>query len=104
MKENKISDGINIDEDSKRYYPYDSLASSIIGFCGTDNQGIVGIESKWDDVLTGTPGKIVSSQGSNQQEIPNSEEKYIAPENGSDLTLTIDCRKIFKTSCRRKQL
>ncbi|MBR0351219.1 MAG: PASTA domain-containing protein [Clostridia bacterium] len=90
MKENKISDGINIDEDSKRYYPYDSLASSIIGFCGTDNQGIVGIESKWDDVLTGTPGKIVSSQGSNQQEIPNSEEKYIAPENGSDLTLTID--------------
>ena len=90
MKENKISDGINIDEDSKRYYPYGSLASAILGFCGTDNQGIVGIESKWDDVLTGTPGKIVSSQGSNQQEIPNSEEKYIAPENGSDLTLTID--------------
>lgn len=90
MKENKIYDGINIDEDSKRYYPYGSFASAILGFCGTDNQGIVGLESKWDDVLTGTPGKIVSSQGSNQQEIPNSEEKYIAPENGSDLTLTID--------------
>ena len=90
MKENKIYDGINIDEDSKRYYPYGSFASAVLGFCGTDNQGIVGLESKWDDVLTGTPGKIVSSQGSNQQEIPNSEEKYIAPENGSDLTLTID--------------
>ncbi|MBR3254920.1 MAG: PASTA domain-containing protein [Clostridia bacterium] len=90
MKENDITIGINIDEDTKRYYPYGSLASAVLGFCGTDNQGIIGVESKWDDVLTGTPGKIVSSQGSNRQEIPNSEEKYIAPENGSDITLTID--------------
>ena len=90
MKENDVTQGINIDEDSKRYYPYDTVASAVLGFCGTDNQGITGLESKWDDVLTGTPGKIISSKGSNQQEIPNSEEKYIAPENGSDLTLTID--------------
>lgn len=90
MKENNVAVGINIDEDSKRYYPYDTVLSAVLGFCGTDNQGITGIESKWNDVLTGTPGKIISSQGSNKQEIPNSEEKYIAAENGSNLTLTID--------------
>ncbi len=90
MKENDISVGINIDEDTKRYYPYETVASNVIGFCGSDNQGLSGLESKWDDYLTGTPGKIVSSKGSNQQEIPNAEEKYISAENGSDLTLTID--------------
>ena len=90
MEENKISVGINIDEDTKRYYPYSNVASNVIGFCGSDNQGLSGIESKWDSVLTGTPGKIVSSQGSDQQEIPDAEETYIAAENGSDLTLTID--------------
>lgn len=90
MNDNKISVGINIDEDSKRYYPYGTVASSIIGFCGSDNQGLSGIESKWDSILTGTPGKIVSSKGSDQKEIPNAEETYISAENGSDLTLTID--------------
>ena len=90
LKNNNITQGINIDEDSKRYYPYETVASAVLGFCGTDNQGITGLESKWDDVLTGTPGKIISSKGSNQQEIPNTEEKYIPAENGSDLTLTID--------------
>lgn len=57
MKENDISIGINIDEDTKRYYPYGELASNVIGFCGNDNQGLSGIESKWDSVLTGTPRK-----------------------------------------------
>lgn len=90
MTDNEISIGINIDEDTKRYYPCNTVASNVIGFCGSDNQGLSGIESKWDSVLTGTPGKIVSSQGSNQQEIPNAEETYISAENGSDLTLTID--------------
>lgn len=90
MKENNISIGINIDEDTKRYYPYDTVASNVLGFCGSDNQGLSGIESKWDSVLTGTPGKIVSSKGSDQREIPNAEETYISAENGSDLTLTLD--------------
>lgn len=90
MEDNKISVGINIDEDTKRYYPYNTVASNVIGFCGSDNQGLSGIESKWDSILTGTPGKIVSSKGSNQEEIPNAEETYISAENGSDLTLTID--------------
>ena len=90
MEETDISVGINIDEDTKRYYPYGDLASSVIGFCGSDNQGLSGIESKWDSVLTGTPGKIVSAKDSSQKEIPNAEENYISAENGSDITLTID--------------
>lgn len=90
MEENDVSVGINIDEDTKRYYPYSTVASNVIGFCGNDNQGLSGIESKWDSILTGTPGKIVSSKGSDQKEIPNAEETYISAENGSDLTLTID--------------
>ncbi len=90
MKDNKISIGINIDEDTKRYYPYSTVASNVIGFCGNDNQGLSGIECKWDSILTGTPGKIVSSKGSDQKEIPNAEETYISAENGSDLILTID--------------
>lgn len=55
MSDNKITAGINIDEDSKRSYPYGTLASSILGFCGTDNQGLWGLENSFDDVLTGTP-------------------------------------------------
>ncbi|MCI8384428.1 MAG: PASTA domain-containing protein [Clostridia bacterium] len=90
IDENKITAGINIDEDTKRYYPYSTVASNVIGFCGSDNQGLSGIEAKWESVLTGTPGKIVSSKGSDQQEIPNAEETYISAENGSDLTLSID--------------
>ncbi len=90
MKENDISVGINIDEDTKRYYPYGELASSVIGFCGNDNQGLSGIECKWDSVLTGTPGKIVSSKDNIQREIPNAKETYISAENGSNITLTLD--------------
>ena len=92
MDENNISIGINIDEDTKRYYPYGDLASSVIGFCGSDNQGLSGIESKWDSVLTGTPGKIVSAKDSSQKEIPNAEETYISAENGNDITLTLDLK------------
>ena len=90
MDSNKIAIGINIDEDSKRYYPYNTVASGLLGFCGNDNQGLSGIEYSWDSTLTGTSGKIVASKDASQDEIPNTEETYIAAENGSDLTLTID--------------
>ncbi|MFR0921807.1 MAG: penicillin-binding transpeptidase domain-containing protein [Clostridia bacterium] len=90
MKENKISTGINIDEDTKRYYPHNSVLAQVLGSCGSDNQGLSGIEYEWKDVLSGTPGKIVSSKSASQEEIPNTEETYIAAENGSDLTLTVD--------------
>lgn len=55
MKEEKYSNGINIEEDTKRSYPYESLASSLLGFCGNDNQGLYGLELYWDNILTGTP-------------------------------------------------
>lgn len=90
MKENNISSGINIDEDTKRYYPYNTFLSQVLGSCGSDNQGLSGIEYEWDSILQGTPGKIVSSKSASQEEIPNAEETYIPAENGSDLTLTVN--------------
>lgn len=90
MEENDISVGINIDSDTKRYYPYDNLASNLIGFCGSDNQGLEGLEYYWDSVLTGTPGKIVTTKDAAQSIIPDKNEQYIPAENGSNLTLTID--------------
>ena len=105
MKENKISAGINIDEDTKRYYPYSNLASNLIGFCGSDNQGLNGLEYYWDSTLSGTPGKITTSQDASQDLISNQDAKYYAPENGSDLTLTIDiniqtiAEKYLKQAC-----
>ena len=54
MEENNITEGINIDEDTKRYYPYNNVASQIIGFCGSDNQGLDGIEAKYEEELKGT--------------------------------------------------
>lgn len=90
MKENKIYSGINIDEDIKRYYPYGSLASYVIGFCNSENQGIYGIESSFNNYLTGTPGKIVTSTDVNKDEISDTNGTYIAAENGSNIVLTID--------------
>lgn len=90
MQDNKITAGINIDEDSKRTYPYGSLASNLIGFCGDENKGLQGIESKWNSVLNGTPGKIVTAKDAVQEEIPDQSQTYISPENGSDIVLSID--------------
>lgn len=90
MKDNDCYAGINIDEDTKRSYPYNNLASNLIGFCGIDNNGLAGIEYYWDDTLTGTPGKVTTSIDATQESIPDNDEKYIAPENGSNITLSID--------------
>lgn len=90
MKTNKVSSGINIDEDTKRYYPYNNLASNLIGFCGTDNQGLDGIEMKYENVLKGTNGKLTTAISVTQDAIPDQNEQYIAPENGSNIYLTID--------------
>ena len=90
LTENKVSSGVNIDEDSKRYYPYSTLASQVIGACGTDNQGLSGIEFSYDSILKGTSGEIVMSTDASQSEIPNSQESFIPAENGYNLTLTID--------------
>ena len=90
MSDNKWSSGINIDKDNKRSYPYNNLASNLIGFCGSDNNGLAGIEYYWDETLTGTPGRVTTSIDATQESIPDTDEKYIAPENGSNITLTID--------------
>lgn len=90
MKKEEFYSGITITEDTKRYYPYENLASTLIGFCGTDNQGLEGLERAWDDTLTGTPGKVVASKDAVRDYIPEEQETYVAPENGSNLTLTID--------------
>ena len=105
MEENEIYSGINIDEDTKRYYPYDNLASNLIGFTGTDNQGLWGLEAKWNDILTGTPGKVTSAQDAVMDLIPYENSTYIAPQNGNDITLTIDANiqaiaeKYLKQAC-----
>lgn len=90
METNKLSSGINIDADNKRYYPYNNLASHLIGFTGTDNQGLTGIELAWNETLTGTAGKIVASADVHNDEISGQTQQYIEAENGSDVYLTID--------------
>ena len=88
MEDTGISAGINIDEDSKRYYPYNDLAAQVIGFCGSDNQGLDGIEAKYDEVLKGVNGKIERQTNATGESL--GEEKYVAPIDGNSLTLTID--------------
>lgn len=83
-------DGIMIDEDYKRYYPYDDLASKVLGFNGADNQGIVGLEVQYDDILAGTPGSILTLTDANGLEIPNKAENRIEPVAGNNLYTTID--------------
>ena len=90
MNDNKISTGINIDEDTKRYYPYNELASQVIGFCGTDNQGLAGIESSYDNILTGRSGKIITTTDLNNSEISDNHKTYVEAQDGSDVYLTID--------------
>jgi len=90
MNENNIISGINIDEDTKRYYPYGALASSIIGFTGSDNQGLEGIESKYDDVLKGITGKILKVTDARGTDLGDEGEDYIAAIDGNNLVLSID--------------
>ena len=88
MKTNGITTGINIDEDSKRYYPYGDLAAQVIGFCGSDNQGLDGIEAKYDDELKGKNGRI--NHQTNAAGVSLGDEDYVAATDGNNLFLTID--------------
>lgn len=90
MQENNITSGINIDEDTKRYYPYGTLASQIIGFCGSDNQGLDGIESKYEEELKGKKGAIQRHTDAKGGEIGDEGENYVSAVDGNDLILTID--------------
>ena len=90
MEENNILTGINIDEDTKRYYPNSNLASQIIGFCGSDNQGLDGIESKYEEELKGQKGAIKRHTDAKGGEIGEEGENYVPAVDGNDLVLTID--------------
>ncbi len=89
ISDNSVS-GIRVDEDTQRVYPYTELLAQVLGFVGTDNQGLSGIESYYDDELSGIPGKIVGSTDGKGRETPFTNEQYIAPVDGKDLVLTID--------------
>ncbi len=82
--------GVKVDEDILRVYPYNTLAAQVIGFVGKDNQGIIGLESKYEDYLKGEKGKIMTQTDGSGKELKNSEQKRVAPVSGYDLVTTID--------------
>lgn len=82
--------GVMVDEDYKRYYPYNTLASKVIGFTGSDNQGIVGLEVKYDKFLKGIDGTILTKTTAHGQEIPDAAEDRIEPVPGNDLYISLD--------------
>lgn len=83
-------DGVMVDEDYKRYYPYNTLASKVIGFTGSDNQGIIGLEVKYDSFLKGIDGTILTKTTAYGVEIPNAAEDRIEPQAGNDLYTSLD--------------
>lgn len=83
-------EGVKVDEDYKRYYPYDTLASRVLGFTGGDNQGIIGLEVEYEDVLRGTPGKILTTTDARGVEIDEIGESRVEPEKGDNLRLSLD--------------
>ncbi|MEG1441524.1 MAG: penicillin-binding transpeptidase domain-containing protein, partial [Oscillospiraceae bacterium] len=86
---NKLK-GITFVDDVKRYYPFNNLGSHVIGFVGNDNQGLEGIESVYDDELSGVPGRVVSTQQSTGLDSGGNYENYIAAQDGNSVVLTID--------------
>ena len=82
--------GIRVDEDTKRVYPYSTLLANVLGFVGTDNVGLEGIEAYYNSDLAGIPGKIVGSTDGKGRETPFTNEQYVAPTDGKDIVLTID--------------
>lgn len=100
--------GVKVDEDYKRYYPYGTLASKVLGFTGADNQGILGLEVKYDEYLQGTNGKILTLTDARGIEIENARESRLEPVNGYDLCLSLDrniqmyCEQAAKKVCTKK--
>lgn len=82
--------GVKVDEDYKRYYPYSKSCSKVLGFTGSDNQGILGLEAKYDAYLSGTPGQILTLTDAWGVEVKNGNEERDEPEKGSNLYTSID--------------
>ena len=83
--------GVKVDEDFKRYYPHNELASKVLGFTGGDNQGIVGLEVRYDDWLSGKDGKILTMTNAYGQELEQEGERRQEPVTGNQLTISLDC-------------
>ena len=90
IKDEKIGRGITLMEDYKRYYPYGTTASTVLGFTGTDNQGLAGVETEYDSELTGTAGRLVSAKNAQGDDMPFQYDQYVQAQDGYDLVLTID--------------
>ncbi|MCD8124538.1 MAG: peptidoglycan glycosyltransferase, partial [Lachnospiraceae bacterium] len=82
--------GVKVDEDYRRYYPYSTLASHVLGFTGSDNQGIVGLEVMYDEYLTGTDGQILTKTDARGIELDGAAEERVEPVAGSDLVISLD--------------
>ena len=105
MSENNITQGINIDEDTKRFYPYNDLASQLIGVCGGDNQGLNGIEKTYEEYLKGKKGNISKVVDASGKKINGTSEEYTKPTDGDDIVLSMDlniqgiAEKYLKQAC-----
>ena len=89
VEENNIS-GVHLVADTKRYYPYGSLAAQVIGFVGDDNTGLYGLEAYYEEELEGQSGLVISAKDQAENDMLYTYEQYFAAKNGSDLTLTLD--------------
>lgn len=89
-EKNNITSGIRLIEDYKRYYQYGAFASSVLGFAGTDSQGLEGVEAQYDSYLTGVAGKLVTATNAVGTDMPFDYEQEVEPKDGDSLVLTID--------------
>ena len=100
IEQNQIS-GIHLEPDSVRYYPYGSLASQVIGFTDASNTGAEGIEAAYNGYLSGSPGKVITTKGNNEMDMPFSYEGYLNSRKGCDVVLTLDATV---QACLEKQI
>ena len=100
INENGIS-GIHLEPNSQRYYPYGSLAAQVIGFTNASNTGSEGVEAAYNSFLEGTAGKVITTKGNNEMDMPFSYEKYVASQEGNSLILTLDTTV---QACLEKQM
>ncbi len=90
MSDNKIGSGIRLIPDYKRYYPYGTVASNILGFTGSDNSGLEGLEAYYEEELSGSAGRLIAAKNAFGTDMPFEYEQIVEAENGYDLVLTID--------------
>ena len=100
INENDIS-GIHLEPNTKRTYPYGTLAAQVIGFTNASNQGSEGVEASYNSFLEGSAGKVITSKGNNEMDMPFSYEKYVTSRQGDSLILTLDCTV---QACLEKQM